>query len=103
MNYLSVLDQKKPMPVTFMKNLQFSKLIKADGSLREFNFRKHRDPNGSILFSVDVSDPRNNRIVFKMRQDDSSWKIEQTPLPEWVITNEHVLHQMIEEELKNAS
>lgn len=91
------------MPVSFMKNLQFSKLIKADGSLREFNFRKHRDHNGGILFSVDVSDPRNNRIAFQMRQTDTAWRIEQTTVPEWVISNEHVLHQMIEEELRNAS
>ena len=91
------------MSITFMKNLQFSKLVKADGTLREFNFRKHRDSNGSILFSVDVSDPRNNRIAFKMRQSETAWKIEQTSLPEWVITNEQVFHELIEEELRNAS
>jgi hypothetical protein len=103
MNYLSEFEQNTPMSISFMKNLQFSRLVKADGTLREFNFRKHRDQNGGILFSVDVSDPRNNRIAFKMRQTDTAWKIEQAPLPDWVITNEHVLHELIEEELKNAS
>ena len=91
------------MAISFMKNMQFSRLVKADGSLREFNFRKHSDPNGGILFSVDVSDTRNNRIAFKMRQTDTSWKIVGAPLPEWVITNEHVLHELIEEEMKKAS
>jgi hypothetical protein len=91
------------MAMLFTKNVQFSKLVKADGSLREFNFRKHRDSEGSVLFSVDVCDLRNNRIAFKMQQKDMAWKIIQTPLPEWVLKNEHIFNQLIEEEMKNAS
>jgi hypothetical protein len=87
----------------FVKNVQFTRLVKADGSLREFNFRKHTDPQGGILFSVDVCDLRNNRIAFKMHHKETTWKIVQTPLPEWVMKNEHILNQLIEEELKNAS
>ena len=99
----SVLFQKKNMAMLFVKNIQFSRLVKADGSLREFNFRKHSDSQGGILFSVDVCDLRNNRIVFKMQHKETAWKIVQTPLPEWVIKNEHVLNDLIEEELRNAS
>jgi hypothetical protein len=91
------------MAMLFTKNVQFTKLVKADGNLREFNFRKHSDPEGGILFSVDVCDLRNNRIIFKMQQKETSWRIVNTPLPEWVLTNEQVLHQLIEEELRNAS
>jgi hypothetical protein len=91
------------MAIIFTKNVQFSRLVKADGSLREFNFRKHSDSQGGILFSVDVCDLRNNRIVFKMQHKETAWKIVQTPLPEWVIKNEHVLNDLIEEELRNAS
>ena len=87
----------------FTKNIQFSRLVKADGCLREFNFRRHKDQQGDILFSVDVCDLRNNRIAFKMQQKETAWRILNTPLPEWVMTNEQVLHQLIEEELKNAS
>ncbi len=87
----------------FTKNVQFTRLVKADGSLREFNFRKHNDPQGGVLFSVDVCDLRNNRIAFKMQHKDTSWRIIQTPLPEWVTKNEEVLNQLIEEELRNAS
>ena len=87
----------------FVKNVQFSRLVKADGSLREFNFRKHTDPQGQTLFSVDVCDLRNNRIAFKMQHNESAWKIVQAPLPEWVVKNEQVLNQLIEEELRNAS
>ena len=86
----------------FQKNIQFSRLIKADGMLREFNFRKHRDPQGGVLFSVDVADLRNNRIFFKMQQKETSWRIVQTAVPEWVRTNEEKLHQTIEEEMSKA-
>jgi hypothetical protein len=99
----SVLFQNKFMAMLFTKNVQFSRLVKADGTLREFNFRKHSDSQGGILFSVDVCDLRNNRIVFKMQHKETAWKIVQTPLPEWVIKNEHVLNDLIEEELRNAS
>lgn len=87
----------------FTKNIQFTRLVKADGNLREFNFRKHRDSKGDVLFSVDVCDLRNNRIAFKMHQQDTTWKIIRTPLPEWVLSNEHIFNQLIEEEMKNAS
>jgi len=91
------------MAMLFTKNVQFSRLVKAEGTLREFNFRKHSDPQGGVLFSVDVCDLRNNRIAFKMQHRDTAWKIVQTPLPEWVTKNEQILNDLIEEELKNAS
>ena len=91
------------MAIHFIKNVQFSRLVKADGSLKEFNFRKHSDQQGGILFSVDVCDTRNNRIAFKMQQKESAWKIMQAQLPEWVTTNEQVFHQVIEEEMRNVS
>lgn len=86
----------------FQKNVQFSRLIKADGMLREFNFRRHRDQQGSDLISVDVADLRNNRIFFKMQQKEAFWKIVQTSVPEWVLTNEQKFHELIEEELKKV-
>ena len=91
------------MASLFIKNVQFSRLVKADGSLREFNFRRYNDPQAGVLFSVDVCDLRNNRIAFKMQHTDTAWKIVQSPVPEWVSKNEHILNQLIEEEMKNAS
>jgi hypothetical protein len=87
----------------FTKNIQFSRLVKADGTLREFNFRRYQDSQEGTLFSVDVCDLRNNRIIFKMQQKETSWKIIQTPLPEWVTKNENVLNDLILEELRNVS
>jgi hypothetical protein len=89
------------MQIQFIKNIQFTKLIKADGHLREFNFRKLTGFQDE-LFTVDVSDDRGNRIMFRMRKEDGTWKIIAQPLPEWVINNETIFHDLIEEELRTA-
>ena len=62
------------MIIQFNRNIQFTKLIKAEGRLREFNFRK---VNGLLeeLFTVDVSDDRGNRIMFKMQKQGNEWLI----------------------------
>ncbi|HMC86162.1 MAG TPA: hypothetical protein VKI61_11580 [Chitinophagaceae bacterium] len=88
------------MQIQFIKNIQFTKLIKADGHLREFNFRKL---NGfqDELFTVDVSDDRGNRIMFRMKKD-GTWKIIPQPMPEWVFKNEAVFNDVIEDELREA-
>lgn len=88
------------MIIQFNKNIQFSKLIKAEGRLREFNFRK---VNGlhEELFTVDVSDDRGNRIMFKMRKEGNEWLIQtEQPLPEWVKSNTVKFNEAIEEELR---
>lgn len=89
------------MHIQFIKNIQFTRLIKADGHLREFNFRKLTGFQDE-LFTVDVSDDRGNRIMFRMRKEDGTWKIIAQPLPEWVASNEGVFHDIIEEELRTA-
>ncbi len=89
------------MQIQFIKNIQFTKLIKADGHLREFNFRKLTGFQDE-LFTVDVSDDRGNRIMFRMRKEDGTWKIIAQPLPEWVVKNETVFHDQIEEELRTT-
>jgi hypothetical protein len=90
------------MQIQFIKNIQFTRLVKADGHLREFNFRKLNGLQHE-LFTVDVSDDRGNRIMFKMKKEDAGWKIENQPLPEWVYLNESVFEKLIEEELQNPS
>jgi hypothetical protein len=88
------------MIVQFNRNIQFSKLIKADGRLREFNFRR---VNGlsEELFTVDVSDDRGNRLMFKMRKEGSDWLIlTDKPIPEWIWNNSLSFNEAIEEELK---
>lgn len=87
---------------SMFKNVQFSKLVKAEGRLREFNFRKS-SPAGTILFFVDVTDDRSNRIIFQMHKDNDSWKIQPQLLPDWIVKNEDKFHELIEDELKYIS
>jgi hypothetical protein len=88
------------MKIEFIKNKQFTKLVKADGQLREFNFRKISGSKEG-LFSVDVSDDRGNRKMFKMAKSENTWKIVgDEPLPDWIFKNESIFNELIEEELK---
>jgi hypothetical protein len=91
------------MQIRFVKNIQFTKLVKADGRLKEFNFRKMNNEEEGPLFTVDVADERGNRIIFRMKKNDTNWKIVEphTPLPDWVKSNENILHEHIEEEMRN--
>ena len=90
------------MQIHFIKNIQFTRLIKADGRLREFNFRKINGMHEN-LFSVDVVDDRGNRIIFRMEKEDGSWKILKQALPIWVNENEKHFHDAIEEELRGPN
>ena len=83
-----------------IRNIQFTKLLKADGRFREFNFRKSAN-DGQIIFNVDVTDDRSTRIFFRMHKEDSVWKIQSQDLPIWVIKNETNLCQLIESELQS--
>ncbi len=87
------------MHIQFVKNIQFTKLLKADGRLKEFNFRKLGGLQEGI-FTVDVSDDRGNRIMFRMQKEDNVWKIIPQPLPEWALRNEMSYHEAIEEEIQ---
>ncbi len=90
------------MQLSFIKNIQFTKLIKADGRLREFNFRRYKTGNQPDVFSINVVDNRDNRIIFEMHKVDSAWKITKQQLPAWIMENEKAFHESIDEELKNA-
>jgi hypothetical protein len=89
------------MQIQFIRNIQFTKLVKADGRLREFNFRKSNGLQEG-LFTVDVSDDRGNRIVLRMQKEDGVWKIMKQQLPAWIWENEANFHTLIEEELATA-
>jgi hypothetical protein len=89
------------MRIQFIKNIHFTRLLKINGRLREFNFRKIKDPQFE-LFSVDVCDDRGNRIMFKMQKENNTWRVVPHPLPEWIHDNEGNLSELIEDELKNA-
>ena len=66
-----------------LKNVQFSKLIKAEGRLREFNFRKSNGLAGPV-YHVDVSDDRGNRYYLTLLPVDEVWTVQEENLPPWV-------------------
>jgi hypothetical protein len=90
------------MQIHFTKVVHFTRLIKAGGRLREFNFRKMKQLEEDI-FSVDTVDDRGNRILFYMNKTDNGpWTIiQKQPLPTWVIDNEDKLREQIGDELQN--
>jgi hypothetical protein len=90
------------MKLKFEKNIQFTRTIKADNRLREFNFRKLGGLQEGV-FTIDVVDDRGNRIMFKMQKADNVWKIVNQPLPDWVLKSEKTFHELIEEELQQQA
>ena len=89
------------MDLKYIKNIQFTRLIKVDGQLKEFNFRKSNGRQEGT-FTVDVIDARGNRIIFNMQMEDSNWKIITTGLPAWITQNESIFNEIIEEEFKSV-
>lgn len=64
-------------------NRHFTKLVKAHGRQREFNFRQLPGA-GDVLYHVDVSDERGNRYMFKMQKTGDGWMIQDRGLPQWL-------------------
>ena len=89
------------MQVHFTKLVHFTRLVKAGGRLREFNFRKMRQLEEDV-FSVDTADDRGNRILFYMtKSGNGGWAIAQNqPLPTWITENEDKLREQIGDELQ---
>ena len=90
------------MKITFTRNVQFTRLLKVKGRLKEFNFRK---ANASIKcrFTIDVLDdegPLGSRIIFYMENNDEKWKFISKDIPDWVLEKENELDEIIGEELK---
>lgn len=88
------------MPIRFVRLVQFTRLVKAEGRLREFNFKKERSPDEE-KFSVNVCNERGDRILFHMQKKDTGWRIQAGELPKWILQHENSLHEVIEEELRN--
>lgn len=89
------------MKISFTRNVQFSRLIKVKGRLKEFNFRKS-NATSSGLFSVDVVDkegPMGNRIIFHMENKDENWRILTPGIPLWIAEKENEMNEVIREGL----
>ena len=87
------------MHVEFVRMIQFTRLMKADGRLREFNFRKVKTPDEE-LFNVNVCTERGERIHFSMQKKEDAWRIIPEQLPQWILQNENNLDEGIKDELR---
>ncbi len=84
------------MHINFSKIVHFTRLIKAGGRLREFNFRKVT-VDGEAVFNADTVDDRGNRILFKMQKNDGKWILSPLQiLPQWITENEEKFNSEIE-------
>ncbi len=88
------------MELDFVKNIQFTKLMKVGGRLKEFNFRKPNSRHEGT-FTVDVMDDNGNRIIFRMELINNNWKITgQQLLPNRVVESEPDFNSIIDVEFK---
>ncbi len=70
--------------ISFNKMIHFSRLVKIEGRLREFNFRKNNTAGGHV-FDVDTADDRNNRLFFRLSKDSGEWELHTTQnMPDWI-------------------
>jgi hypothetical protein len=88
------------MYLQITKNIQFTRNLKVNGLVREFNFRKISGAPEE-LFHVDVVDDRGNRIMFRMQKtNDGHWRFLHPTMPGWIMEAEDGLHKIIEDELQ---
>jgi len=87
--------------MNFQKQIQFSKHLKADGRLKEFNFLKLNNVE-LPTYRVDVSDERGRRYIFKLSNDGKHWKISGDELPKWLIETEDMLQKVVHAEQPDA-
>lgn len=77
-------------------NIAFTLLIKVNGRLREFNFRKRPDNN----YDTNTNDEYSNRYFLRMEKNDGAWRAIGKDLPDWIMQNEPALHEALEQKEK---
>ncbi len=82
------------MPLLFTPNVAFTSLIKIDGRVHEFNFRKKNE----AVFEADYTDARGNRVFFELNRQAENWTITNQNLPSWVTRNEDLVVDAIEKQ-----
>lgn len=78
-------------------NIAYTRLLKIRGRLREFNFRKQ--PNLEGTYHVDCTDERGLRFMFLMHlTGESTWQASSLELPAWIREAESLIAATIVEE-----
>jgi hypothetical protein len=76
------------------KNIAFTALIKINGRLHEFNFRKR----GETYYDVDTNDERGQRLFIKVEKQEEAWKLIDRNLPGWLLNSEVLIDDAIKNE-----
>jgi hypothetical protein len=85
-----------------MQNIAFSRVLKMNGRVWEFNFRKL--PGEQNAFHTDFTDAKDNRVQFVLFHDiDGTWKIKGTLVPSWVLNEIPMLSNVIDENVTIAT
>lgn len=85
------------MHTSFNKIVHFTRLIKINGRLREFNYRKNNNA-GDYVFDVDTADDRGNRLFFRLLKENGEWELtSKNTMPDWVTDNQELLVTELEE------
>ena len=79
-------------------NVAFTILIKIEGRLKEFNFRK-RNEN---LYDVNTNDEYTARYYFQMEREDgkNEWRISGQPLPVWLTGHETAISNALNHKIQ---
>jgi hypothetical protein len=88
--------------VQYIKNIAFTKLIKVNGVLREFNFRR-KYVSGEPVYDIDASDDRGNRHYVSAHRINNAWVIREIAVPDWIREAAPGFHTAIEEQEVTAA
>ena len=80
------------MPLLFTPNIAFTSMIKIEGRVHEFNFRKKNEG----VFEADSTDARGNRVFFELSRQSENWTISSQNLPSWVTRNADLVVEAID-------
>ncbi|WP_460762132.1 hypothetical protein [Niabella terrae] len=85
------------MSNSFVKIVHFTRLVKINNRLREFNFKKNNNA-GDYVFDIDTADDRGNRIFFRLIRENDTWRAEsKDEVPEWVESHKDQLVSELQE------
>ena len=76
-------------------NIAFTLLIKVNGRLKEFNFRKRSEVN----YDANTNDELSSRYFFGMQKIEGVWKITGKDLPAWLLDNEALISESLEKKI----
>jgi len=79
-------------------NIAFTLLIKVQGRLREFNFRKRLDN----YYDTNTNDEYSIRYFFRMEKNEGGWHIAGKDLPGWITENESAISLALEQKEKES-